>query len=976
MLIDQFKKRFLALKTHAAQRAAKWKSLVLGLAPAALLLAPLTAHAQLEIITSLAGSLISSVGTLVVWVFVIYEIAHLFAQIVGGVFLFLINFLIGVSQYNSFLGSPIVTIGWSVTRDFANLFLVIALLIIAFATILNIQSYQAQNLMKKFLFAAIAVNFSKMICGLMIDASQVVMMTFVSGYSDTAAGNFVKLFQVKEWLQLAIKNAPTNSSIAANSTDSGEIAKFATDIFSTIGGDVFAAIVGFFGILAILSLVIILVVRIITLWFLIVAAPLAFVASVLPATASYGNKWWDAFFKQLLAGPIVAFLIWISLASVAMGGQNALDLTKDSYQSQQGTLYAETSAASTAITINKISEWGILGMYFIPIVLFIMGAKWAVSMSGGLASSATGWAQGKLRGYAGAGVGWLRRQSTTGKAGVFTQTGRAFTGRSTLFGSGVGLAGGAAAGLVGGLGGRKLEEMANRRGGFAATIAQRTRQGVNAVGKGYSNTMGPNAQAVLRKTTKKVKEEFARRTEMGKRGEEYEKIRESGQMADYIGGKANKEYDAEMQRIATLAITPERRTELEQSALGKFRSAQGQASESRKEAVEGHKKLLDMAGLKDPIALRDHLQNKISNREPIDQSELEAIQEKIKEHYDKEEGRRVSAGRADAANQGEAWTAERENEVKGKVAAERSNVTDYVSEMTRIYANEQNPNAIIGAEARANNLAGTQKTFKDQTRLPPQLESRKQGQDLAKAITEAVGTTTDLNPARTQFHGNVRREVDRSFNRDRANQNLTQDEKKKRMSSVVLEAVGQLPLGERDNYLRAGVRDTTLPTHVRDAIADAATHLARDLAPPLVEQQIKDRRALRDTKGDSNWSAADVGMQRNPQTSRYEFTGASAAALQNLIQSKVVDTVSKLKNDILSSTDGKRVIGTAVPSAAELQTIMNRLDAAHASAATKDKSDILERMKNIAKAVEEHSTDNAVRYAASMHTRDLDARTP
>lgn len=377
---------------------------------------------------------VGAVLPILVWWFLFSQLAGMFAEIMAKLFIFCANFLVVISQYNSFLGSTLVTIGWAVTRDLANLFLVVALIIIAFATILNIQKYQAQALMKNFLFAALLVNFSRTICGLMIDASQVVMSTFVSGYSETAAGNMVKLFHVGDWMKLAVAPVAQTTAVAGGNAGINEssIAGFVSNLLSSLAGFIFTFFVALAAALAVFSLVVVLVQRIITLWMLIIVSPLAFVAQVLPYTATYANKWWDAFIKQLIVGPAVAFIVWVSLASTA-SSQNAFDVVGSSYQGSQGKAFAEAGAS---ITVTAVSSWENLAMFIVPVVLFIFGAKWAVQFSGGVAGSITKAVSSKAQGYLKSGLKAFQKQAITGgkqggKFSIGTQFGKGWRGEKT-----------------------------------------------------------------------------------------------------------------------------------------------------------------------------------------------------------------------------------------------------------------------------------------------------------------------------------------------------------------------------------------------------------------------------------------------------------------------------------------------------------------------------------------------------------------
>jgi hypothetical protein len=473
-----------SLKAHLAKNSAKWKVFLYSI-PAMALFAPLAALASeaaavpggggkaVKFIKAAGGAAagfgkdvavagfggllqsgIETTGSLAVWIFIANQLSKLFADLFSGIFLFLINFLIGVSQYNSFLGANVVTIGWAVTRDIANMFLVVALLVIAFATILNINSYQASSLLKQFFFSAILVNFSKMICGVLIDASQVVMMTFVSGFAETAGGNFVRLFKIDGWLQLALgtakSQAPGSGSGAVDSAATFATWVASSDFFTGIATNIFTAIISFIGILAILSLDIILVVRIVTIWFLVVAAPIAFVAKVLPVTKGFSSQWWSAFMKQLIAGPLVAFIVWISLASIAVS-DNAFDLTSEARQ--KNALFAEannTPSSKGQIVATKISQWENLALFFVPIVIFIMGAKWAVGVAGGAAKSITGFANKKLSGYATGGLRAFQKQAIgKGDFSVMSQAKKGWKGEGGFTTAALGGIGGYALGKMG-----------------------------------------------------------------------------------------------------------------------------------------------------------------------------------------------------------------------------------------------------------------------------------------------------------------------------------------------------------------------------------------------------------------------------------------------------------------------------------------------------------------------------------------------
>ena len=90
----------------------------------------------------------------------------------------IIDYILSPTNF-SFTNAIIVQTGWHITRDLANMFFILILLIIAFATVLRIQSYAIQQLWWKVLVAALLINFSLVIAGFVVDFSQILTTFFI-----------------------------------------------------------------------------------------------------------------------------------------------------------------------------------------------------------------------------------------------------------------------------------------------------------------------------------------------------------------------------------------------------------------------------------------------------------------------------------------------------------------------------------------------------------------------------------------------------------------------------------------------------------------------------------------------------------------------------------------------------------------------------------------------------------------------------
>ena len=229
-------------------------------------------------------------------------IAALVMVLFGMIDTMIIGALVNISKYNDFISEPSISDAWVVVRDLCNMFFILILLVIAFATILRLPNYEWKKLLPKLLIMAILINFSKTICGLIIDFTQVIMLTFVNTWA-TTGGDFVDMTQMTKYFASVIGE---------------EFKKFTSQDFSVLNivagmliGIMFLIISG----IVLLVALAVFTMRVVMLWIYIVLSPLAFLLSAFPAGQKYASQWWSEFIKYAVSGPILAFFIWLALIS-------------------------------------------------------------------------------------------------------------------------------------------------------------------------------------------------------------------------------------------------------------------------------------------------------------------------------------------------------------------------------------------------------------------------------------------------------------------------------------------------------------------------------------------------------------------------------------------------------------------------------------------------------------------------------------
>src|SRR3989338_650567 len=196
--------------------------------------------------------------------------------------------------------------GWIILRDVANMLFILAFLIMAIATMLGVEKYSWRKLLPNFIIAALLVNFTKLIAGVVVDFSNLVMLFFIdNGLQNATAGQnqsigeflanamgLAKLFSSNQFLEdmfgLSASSASANSFVAI-------ILQFVF-LFS-------AAI-------TLLLLGITLITRVIRIWMLVIFSPLVAVAGIL--NPSVWSKWFGDLSKWAIIGINIVFFVFLA----------------------------------------------------------------------------------------------------------------------------------------------------------------------------------------------------------------------------------------------------------------------------------------------------------------------------------------------------------------------------------------------------------------------------------------------------------------------------------------------------------------------------------------------------------------------------------------------------------------------------------------------------------------------------------------
>lgn len=324
-----------------------------------------------SVVQAAGGCGLSSPQTCIAMIFV--WIFQTLTALMGFILIMEVDALIRVAGYFNFVspGPTAVRVGWIVTRDLANMAFIVFLMIIAFSTAIGYSKYHYEKTLSKLLIMAVVINFSKTLVGIMIDISQVVMLSFVNGFRAAAAGNFMNAFQINKLLALGDGQSEYT--------------------FGLVLAMMLAFILAAIAVSVVLIMLVMLVFRVVMLWVLIIFAPLAFLTAAFPLSVSYYSEWWGQLKKYLIGGPTVAFFLWLALATAQATSGN-LSSPQEGWGVQSTASAQELQGQTTKAQIP--SQAGrtdtILSMVIICCILFA-GLKTATEeKTSGLASGIAG----------------------------------------------------------------------------------------------------------------------------------------------------------------------------------------------------------------------------------------------------------------------------------------------------------------------------------------------------------------------------------------------------------------------------------------------------------------------------------------------------------------------------------------------------------------------------------------------------------
>lgn len=328
----------------------------------------------------------------------------------GNTFMEGMGYLLDVSiaytlNSSMYTGVSAIQVGWTIVRDFTNMFFIFVLLYISILTVIGEAGANAKRWVASLIIAALLINFSLFFTSIVIDAGNILALGFWNKMTvqqgnitgNSAVAHFMEGFRIQT--QFDTKDASGND-IELNSTKK---------IVIYLGGAAVAFVAGY----VFLAGAIMMIVRSVTLMILMIISPFAFLGFALPKGGGFASQWWGRLVGSSFMAPAFVFMLYIDMLII-----KGAELIKSS-----GADKAKMAAAMS----GSVADFSIFYNFALMIILLLAALKVAHEVGGKTADSAGKWAKTAL-GYGSAGtfmaVGVAGRQigGRVGKATTESET--------------------------------------------------------------------------------------------------------------------------------------------------------------------------------------------------------------------------------------------------------------------------------------------------------------------------------------------------------------------------------------------------------------------------------------------------------------------------------------------------------------------------------------------------------------------------
>lgn len=231
--------------------------------------------------------------------------------------------------------NAIINAGYGTILGLANLGFVLAIIVIAFATMFRRSGWDAQSSLARLIIAALLVNFSLFFAGIIMGIGNGLMSGMLgTGCWGVGLANQFNIVNINNQIQ-SFLGSSTSSGIFSWSTiltigkdlltfNFGDIFTIGTSLIQTVLTNMFLSTLSIFfasaltiiGALTLFGIFLFLIARYVALIILLIFMPIAWIGLIFPklnlGTTNLWGAWWHNFLKWVFMGPLIVFFLYLT----------------------------------------------------------------------------------------------------------------------------------------------------------------------------------------------------------------------------------------------------------------------------------------------------------------------------------------------------------------------------------------------------------------------------------------------------------------------------------------------------------------------------------------------------------------------------------------------------------------------------------------------------------------------------------------
>jgi len=306
-----------------------------------------------------------------------------------------------------------LTTGWGTVRDLANMFFIFILIYTAFEIMFQAESAGTMRRIALIIIMALLINFSFFITRVVIDTGNILGLQFYNAIQVTGEnGQPAYIGNGTKDLSFAVMNAVNVQKLYStqefktwNDNNKGG---FLTTVITL--SFIYITLGIMYGLLFVVFLTagVKFMMRVVGLWFVIISAPLAFVARTLTKTEPYYKQWQEYLVKFSLYPAVFLFMYYILVSFMnQLGNSQTGGLVNGIFRQLSTT---GTQGTNTG-TLNALGTIAIeMGFVIAMMYVALKASDWVVKEGSGMAHAAVSWMGNAAAGTAGFGLrrtaGW------------------------------------------------------------------------------------------------------------------------------------------------------------------------------------------------------------------------------------------------------------------------------------------------------------------------------------------------------------------------------------------------------------------------------------------------------------------------------------------------------------------------------------------------------------------------------------------